>query len=314
MKPLYTTHDPDEATQELPRVALELRRQLPTLKVTAGRDMLKFIVLQQNRSIIIGRDETADLVLLDASVSRKHARVDCDELGVVHVRDLGSTNKTWVRGETISQEVLNPGDALKIGQVPLRLEVLSIEELQHLQRVSRQIETANRDPLTGLLNRLALENELPLMLKASTTKNLPICSIFADIDRFKLINDRFGHSIGDDVLAGVARLMMLGIRETDLCLRYGGEEILLFLLANEQVAAEVAERIRLAIQHHPWERTVPGLSVTVSLGIAERFADEPIKLWLERSDKALYVAKNSGRNRVVRASSKGILNTITMLL
>jgi len=312
LKPLYTIDDPDEATQELPRVALELRRQLPTLKVIAGRDMLKFVVLHPNNSIIIGRDDAADLVLLDASVSRKHARVHCDEFGMIHIQDLGSTNKTWVRDEAIQQAVLNSGDALKVGQVPLRLELLSPEELQHLQRVSRQVETANRDPLTGLLNRLALENELPLMLKASANKNMPICSIFADIDRFKSINDRYGHSIGDDVLAGVARLMMLGIRENDLCLRYGGEEILLFLFASEQVAADVAERIRIAIQHHPWERIAAGLSVTVSFGIAERVADEPIKLWLERSDKALYTAKNSGRNRVVRAS-KGILNTITML-
>jgi diguanylate cyclase (GGDEF)-like protein len=124
-----------------------------------------------------------------------------------------------------------------------------------------------------------------------------------DVDHFKKINDGFGHGAADDVLRQLARLLLFTVREKEVCVRYGGEELLVVLEdAGEARAAEVAERLRAAIETHDWPRLARGLAVTISCGVAERAADEPQRAWLERADEALYAAKRAGRNRVERAS------------
>ena len=106
------------------------------------------------------------------------------------------------------------------------------------------------------------------------------------------------------MLVGVARILMVGVRETDACVRYGGEELLMLLHgSDEATACEVAERVRKAIEAHDWVRTIPGLQVTASIGVAGVRRRESLKSWINRADRALYAAKAAGRNRVVRASS-----------
>ena len=122
-------------------------------------------------------------------------------------------------------------------------------------------------------------------------------------DHFKSINDGYNHLVGDEVLAAISRLVMVGVRDADPVVRYGGEEIVLLLPGSSNaVAIDVADRIRRTIAGHDWDRTAPDLRVTVSVGIAERKADEPIKEWLRRADEAMLKAKRAGRNRVFSAS------------
>lgn len=296
----------DESTRKV-----FVRRQGPdrkmvvlTLRVVAGRDMLRFVTLQQVDDATIGRDESGALVLTDESVSRRHARITCSEDGRVFVQDLGSTNGTAVNGHPIEHAEIRPGDQLEIGAVALRLDLLSLMEVEHLQTVLDRLEANNRDPLTGLLNRGWLDDELPTLVSEATRAGLGYACLFVDIDNFKSVNDRFGHQVGDEVLVAVARLLMVGARETDACVRYGGEELLLLLHGTEEHnAMEVAERVRRSVEEHDWARTNPGLEVTVSIGVAGVRSRESLKEWINRADRALYAAKAGGRNRVVPASA-----------
>jgi diguanylate cyclase (GGDEF)-like protein len=157
--------------------------------------------------------------------------------------------------------------------------------------------------LTGLLNRTWLDKGLSEMIVRCSDAGVGITALFVDVDRFKRINDTYGHGVGDEVLQGVARLLVMGVRDSDACIRYGGEEFLLVLPGVEANSAyDVAERLRQSVAGHDWERTSPGLHVSASFGLAQRRVAEDVPSWLARADQAMYTAKRDGRNRVRRAS------------
>ncbi|MCP4806513.1 MAG: GGDEF domain-containing protein [Proteobacteria bacterium] len=298
--------DLSEVTMKLslPRQRRMRRVAVPTIRVVAGPDMLRFTSLSGGEEFVIGRDETAGLQLGDASVSRSHTLIRCDERGEVTVQDLGSTNGTAVNGQSVSRALLRPGDHLEIGAVSLRLDLLGLDELAHLGRVLERLQQAGRDALTGLHTRTFLDTELPDLSERCIEAKVPMATIFVDVDNFKSINDTYGHSVGDEVLGGIARLSMLGVRDTDPIVRYGGEEILILLPgSDEDGATDVAERLRRTVAGHDWGRTAGGLRVTISLGVAQRHAEESQKIWIDRADKAMYAAKQAGKNRVVRAQA-----------
>lgn len=298
----------DEETGEKTRKVVVLRSGpnrkvvVNALRVVAGRDMLRFVTLEEDEPVVIGRDEGCNLSLSDASVSRRHAKIRLIDNQVM-VEDLGSTNGTAVNGNLVDRSNLNVGDHLEIGAVSLRLDLLSLEEVHHLENVLARLEAPKRDPLTGLLTRAYIDEELPEMLARCARSKVDVSCVFLDIDHFKQVNDRFGHQVGDDALLTVARLMMVSVRDTDPCVRYGGEELLMFVQgSNEQGGFEVAERVRKSIFGHDWARTSAGLRVTASMGVAEWNGSESPKDWVNRADKALYAAKAGGRNRVIRAT------------
>ena len=296
--------DSAEVTMRLPtrRAAAPAPVRTPTLRVRAGRFMLQFAAVRPGEPIIIGRDESADLRIQDLTVSKRHARVEATGSDTVRLHDLGSTNGTTVDGLRVNTAQLRPGDQVEVGAIGLRLDLLSDDELRHLARVVARLESANRDPLTGLLNRVWLDDELPALVDRYDRAGLPMTCAFVDVDHFKQVNDNFSHAVGDEVLSAIARLLMLGVRDSDPCVRYGGEEILLFLPGSDEVdALDAAERIRSSIATHDWGRTAAGLAVTASFGVAERKRGEPIRDWLDRADATLYAAKAAGRNRVFRA-------------
>jgi len=157
------------------------------------------------------------------------------------------------------------------------------------------------DPLTELLNRRKIEMELDLELKKSKRLGLPLSLVFCDLDYFKHINDKYGHPVGDEVLKGVSRQLQAGIREYDRVARYGGEEFLIMLPQTKaEIAVEIADRLRTSIER--WrlihqEKLWP-LNVTISMGVAEMNRDETLDSLIDRADKALYRAKQGGRNAV----------------
>jgi diguanylate cyclase (GGDEF)-like protein len=296
-----------ERTRKLPtftRVGPSRKVVVPTLRVVAGRDMLRFVTLAPGETVAIGRDEGTELILSDSSVSRRHAKVVCGQDGGLMVYDLGSTNGTAVNGQAIERSPFRPGDHLEVGAVSLRLDLLSLEEVAHLATVVARLESASRDPLTGLLTRAWLEDELPGLLARCDRTGAPLSTLFLDVDHFKAVNDQHGHAVGDEALLAVARLVMVCVRDGDPCVRYGGEELVVFLEGTaEPDATDVAERIRRVVAGHDWGRTAPGLRITVSLGIAERRPGEAWREWVDRADRALYAAKTAGRNRVQRAGA-----------
>ena len=177
-------------------------------------------------------------------------------------------------------------------------------------RKNRELEAANEtnnrlsrtDPLTGLANRRMLDESFAREIALAERLNGRLSVIMADIDRFKSINDQFGHLTGDHVLQGVASIFGSRLRPYDLAARYAGEEFILLLPGSSmEEAVEIAERIRNAVSG----MKIPECpsQITISLGVAAWANGEAPEQLVARADAALYDAKESGRNRV-KASSE----------
>ena len=155
------------------------------------------------------------------------------------------------------------------------------------------------DPLTGLLNRAALDLRLPEISDTATRRDAPVTVLVGDLDHFKRINDDLGHAVGDEVLIGAAERIRDEVRVADALYRVGGEEFVVLLPATQVGAGfDVAERIREAIERDP----INGVPVTISIGVAAAAGEEfRYTEVFARADAALLAAKKSGRNRVAVA-------------
>jgi diguanylate cyclase (GGDEF)-like protein len=160
------------------------------------------------------------------------------------------------------------------------------------------------DPLTGLLNRRGIfECGQHLMVEAMRTQS-PVSVLLIDLDRFKSINDRFGHTVGDEVLRLFARTARHNTRASDVLGRLGGEEFVAMLPGGPAEAAMIGERLRAAFETAAQEFMPHQIGATVSIGVACATAPTVIDLVLDRADAALYVAKAGGRNRVELAPNE----------
>jgi two-component system, cell cycle response regulator len=218
------------------------------------------------------------------------------------------------------------GEAIRIGADDYLLKPLNRHELEarlmvasritklykelanqqvELERLNSQLfRQARIDGLTQVGNRLKMREDLNILLARVTEQGESFCALMCDVDHFKFYNDEYGHLQGDEVLRKVASTLVQGCRPSDEIYRYGGEEFLL-VMSEESVetACAVAERHRARIEQLAIPNIAsPGTIVTISAGVAAITATRPsIKEWLEDADRALYRAKQSGRNRVVAA-------------
>jgi len=155
------------------------------------------------------------------------------------------------------------------------------------------------DPLTSLYNRAYFEEE---MHRLDNSRFELVGLIMCDIDFFKKFNDTYGHSCGDEVLKGVAKLIQNQTRSVDVAARYGGEEFCMLLPDTDEIAAvHIAERIRLGVEGMGFDYDGQKLSVTLSIGVARYDPNRDLtgKSVIDRADKAMYLAKQGGRNRVM---------------
>ncbi|WP_420135172.1 sensor domain-containing diguanylate cyclase [Rhodopseudomonas sp.] len=178
----------------------------------------------------------------------------------------------------------------------VRDRILRLRRVQLHHRARKLAQKASTDALTGVPNRFMFDERLQEEVARSERTNAPFSLVLLDVDRFKAINDAYGHPRGDQVLVQLARTVKANVRQTDLLARWGGEEFVLLLIDTELAgAAEVAEKLRVLIAHTPFEQVG---TVTSSFGAAEfRPGDSPSGV-LARADQALYRAKLHGRNRV----------------
>ncbi len=166
----------------------------------------------------------------------------------------------------------------------------------------RSISLALTDPLTGVYNRRYLNTHLESLLTGAESRDKVTSILLLDIDHFKQVNDQYGHQAGDAVLKEVALRIEDRLRSFDTIARYGGEEFVVVMPETDSnLAAGVAERLRVMIADTPMAFEDRKIAVTISLGLASARAGETADSVIGRADQALYGAKNSGRNRVVVA-------------
>jgi diguanylate cyclase (GGDEF)-like protein len=187
--------------------------------------------------------------------------------------------------------------------VSLLLTIVMVEIIQNIIRglQRRLIEQAITDPLTGAFNRRHMGQRLREALQGGRPRERPTALMLIDVDHFKQINDEHGHDAGDAVLKGIVNVVRSRARKTDLLFRMGGEEFVLLLPdTSEADAMTLADDVREAIAVSP---LLDGHKVTVSIGVGPASPGDSVESWIKATDAAMYEAKESGRNRVVRRAA-----------
>ncbi len=148
------------------------------------------------------------------------------------------------------------------------------------------------DSLTGAGNRRLFDDVLAELPEDANHETMSL--LMLDVDHFKIINDRYGHAIGDRCLSHLAQLIMTNLQPSQRLFRYGGEEFVLLVTGGAEEAQALAERLRSEVAHTPLIREA---MITVSIGVATRCSHEKLRAWMRRADDAMYEAKQQGRNR-----------------
>lgn len=249
--------------------------------------------------MVVGRSTDVDVSVTDASLSRSHAKIVVTGMDVFII-DMGSTNKTQVNNQVLPPMVprkLGNNDQIKTGNVIFKyLEKGNVESISNQQRIEKE----QKDALTGAFNKGALLEKGPELVRRSDVLSEPLAVITFDLDYFKRINDTYGHPGGDYVLKELGQLLRSKlVRTNDFFSRYGGEEFVLILQAtNLKTALEVAERIRYTVEQHPFVFENKKIAVTISIGVSIKNPQDTWESVYDRADKALYLSKQNGRNKV----------------
>jgi len=260
----------------------------------------------------IAKDNKPDLILLDLILPGIDGYGVCERIKndstIADIPVIMLTSKAEhadkVRGLELgaSDYVTKPFDE---GELIARVNThLRIKELhESLQEKNRQLlEMANRDGLTGLYNHRYFQESVAKDFQRAVRYKESLSCIMFDIDHFKKFNDTYGHPVGDIVLKTLGGLIQDLMRDSDLAARYGGEEFALILYHTEaKDAYNIAERLRKTVEQHKFQAEDLVLSVNISIGVSCYYHPEiqDAKTLIECADKALYKAKEGGRNKVV---------------
>jgi two-component system, cell cycle response regulator len=247
----------------------------------------------------LGRGPTCQIPLQDEGVSRLHARIRRTVTGFV-LEDAGSRNGTFCQGIRLSgPKQLEEGDRINMGATTgFRF---SLQDRTEFHAIRHTLELMNHDALTDLLNRRELLERFEAELAYARRHDTPLSVLLIDIDHFKRINDEFGHLIGDVVLRETANALTRTLRAEDVFGRYGGDEFALAVRAVDRPGVlALAERMRACIEETISGSSKRGMRITISVGgvmLTAQHAD--VETLIDDADKALYEAKELGRNRVV---------------
>lgn len=251
----------------------------------------------------IGRAPDALIRLNDDGISRQHADIRIEGEHVVVV-DLESRNGTYVNGVRLTgSHQLVDGDKIQVG----RTTILKFAYHDQLDDSFHHdlLSSALRDPLTKLFNKRYLMERLDSELKFARRHDTAVSLLLMDLDHFKKVNDTYGHLAGDAVLEKLAGVLARAVRNEDVVARFGGEELAVVLRATSiDQAAQLAERLRKLVEDTLVAHGGRDLRATMSIGVAAYpiIQAETVEQLLEAADRALYRAKRSGRNRVVRVT------------
>jgi diguanylate cyclase (GGDEF)-like protein len=294
--------DQERTSAAVPRLGVSAEKHA-FLLVLSGPQFGDIFPLASGKQLVVGRRDDCDVQIRDEGVSRRHARIEVRGEAAL-LRDLGSANGTWVAGKREREARLVDGTRVQVGG-QTTLKFIWADELEARYQV-KLAEGALIDPLTGLNNRRHFEERLGSELAAAQRHGRPMSLLLCDVDHFKNINDEHGHLAGDETLKMVAGVLRGAVRKEDVLARYGGEEFT--VIARETAfdgAQSLGERIRNAVEKSrcTWQGLDLGVTVsigvTVSVGLAEFVPGRSERELIQSADRALYLAKQAGRNRVV---------------
>jgi two-component system cell cycle response regulator len=294
----------EERTTNPNRTVITVVTQNPTQKekgdaclvVIYGDDLGRRIPLGAE-PVILGRSSKCDVQLDQESVSRNHCRVSLVAKNYT-IRDLGSTNGTYVNDEMVDELALRDGDQIKVGRTIMKFITGGNIEAQYHEEIYRLM---TMDGLTGVHNKRYFGEMLEREVSRSMRYDRTFALFLIDIDHFKEVNDTMGHLAGDAVLRQLGAVVRNRMRRDDIVARIGGEEFAVLLPEVDATAGtEVAEDLRKMVESTPFRFESDTLHVTISIGVTawkQGFAtgDDIVKA----ADDKLYEAKRSGRNRVV---------------
>ena len=244
----------------------------------------------------LGRDPQNTIVLDTDSVSRRHAMIELCDAGRL-LRDLDSTNGTYLNDIQIRSAILSNGDLIKIGDTIFKyLSGANVESAYHEEIYRMTIH----DGLTQIANKRYLNDHLDKEFARAKRYGRQLSVIMFDLDHFKDVNDQFGHLTGDYVLKELSTLLKKRIRKEELFARYGGEEFVVVLPESGiDIGIKFGEIIRSIVADHPFEFEGHPISVTISVGVGTMTDDiGTVSELLKLADQKLYEAKRKGRNRV----------------
>jgi len=287
----------DEA-EELSESVARGPRSEAALTVLRGENVGALYPLD-GEDMVIGRSSEVAVALPDSSLSRMHARILRDG-SCFTIEDLGSTNGTFIDGDRLdTPRTLEDGCRIHLGsRTVLHFRLHDAVELE----AARQTYALSvRDPLTGLFNRRHLQERLWSEAAFARRHRTSLSLILLDIDHFKRINDEHGHAAGDAALCVLAKALTALTRQEDVLARYGGEEFALIARGiDRENTLALAERMRSTAQAQRMPAPYGEVAFTVSIGVAcsEPGSEPEGQELFEAADRALYAAKDAGRNNV----------------
>ena len=265
------------------------------LVVIYGQDLGRKYNLE-SPTLVVGRSSKCDIQIDQESVSRAHSKI-MNQGKTIRIRDLGSTNGTYVNDEQIEERTLADGDLIKIGRTIFKfLSGGNIERAYH-EEIYR---LTTIDGLTQIFNKRYFMESIEREIARSNRYRREMTLVMFDIDHFKQINDTYGHLAGDQVLKSLASTIKGKIRREDLFARYGGEEFAIVLPEIDGYnAQQFAEKIRRIVEATDYFFEGIKIVVTISMGVATLDAETAdAGALIKRADERLYEAKKSGRNCV----------------
>ena len=256
-----------------------------------------------SKGIGLARRIDPDVILMDIELGIDETMDGFEALA--ELKSDAETRDTPVIFISASTETMDRVRALELGAIDFMCKPFEVVELKARVRSALRVRSLVRvlskkariDGLTGLWNRSYFDSRMQEEIASAARHGRPLSLVICDLDHFKQLNDRHGHPFGDEVLERFAQLLGAG-RPSDVCCRYGGEEFGVILPDTDQnQALQAAERIRASIELERWPSN-PDLRVTASFGVVQYNVDLDAPGMVELADKALYQAKERGRNRV----------------
>ncbi|MGI8548204.1 MAG: diguanylate cyclase [Gemmatimonadaceae bacterium] len=279
---------------------------LANLEIELDRYPEVSAALEQKRPVLIQDLQTSPwYARLREQWARDETRMNVRSVIAIPFSFEKTRTGVFLLRRTLDQEALTAGD-VEFADTVIKSAVNAIEQAHTIEQTkadnARLEALAHTDPLTNLLNRRALTIRLVAELERVRRYNSPLTMLMIDLDHFKLVNDTFGHLVGDEVLRGISMILQRSVRSVDMVARYGGEEFVIVLPETGATGAiAFAERIRQRVEQHSFEAARASMvKVSVSVGVSSFPSPhvESAEDLFVRADAALYRAKERGRNQV----------------